>query len=210
MNTFGKIALAALLTFSLPATSQAKKDVPEKGTVKVLVVGLHNNVKSNYYYKEQIAEQTGIQADSIDHRYNNIFSENIVHAGIGTHCSFIATKDDTSYENIISKIAVNGEGEECNSNLSALTPEELQAALDHADADYLLVLNQHYLKWQSQPMRTVYHMVSYTLYDKNKKALYSGNQHFASINLEKPEKVAQLSRKTTSKIASSVEKSLDL
>ena len=54
-------------------------------------------------------------------------------------------------------------------DLSAVPTEELQKVLDNADADYLLVLNQHYLKWQDQPLRTLFHIVSYTLFDKDEK-----------------------------------------
>lgn len=199
----------SLLLIAAPVLAWSKKETSGKAAAQVLIVGLNDNVKSNYFYKEQIAEQTGIQVDSIDQRYNDIISGNIVAAG-NTGCHFLPSNHDISYDDLISKIIVKGEGEDCNSDLSGLSADELQTALVHAGAEYLLVLNQHYLKWQSQPMRTVYHMVSYTLYDKNKKVMYSGSQYFTSMNLEKPEKVAQLSRKTTSRIASSIARSLDL
>ena len=209
MNSI-RLSSCIFLLITFPFLSWSKKDTADKAAAQVLIIGLPDNVKSNYFYKEQIAEATGIQADSIDQQYNSIISNNIIAAAGKSACSFIPSDDDKSYETIISKIEVTGDGEECNSNLSKLSAEELQMALDHAHANYLLVLNQHYLKWQSQPMRTVYHMVSYTLYDKNKKAIYTGNQYFASMSLQKPDKVSELSRKSTSKIASAVIRSLDL
>lgn len=200
-----------LLLMIVPLISWSKKDVTNKSAeAQVLIVGLNDNVKSNYYFKEQIAEETGIQADSIVQQYNDIISRNIMAAATNSACTFVPAGNDDSYTGLVSKIEVTGDGEDCNSNLSKLTTEELQAALEHAHADYLLVLNQHYLKWQQQPMRTVFHMVSYTLYDKNKKPVVSGNQYFTSMNLEKPERIAQMSRKSSSKIASTVVKSLDL
>lgn len=202
-----------LLLMIVPLLSWSKKEVTGKSAeaqAQVLIVGLNDNVKSNYYFKEQIAEETGIQADSIVQQYNDIISRNIMAASANSACTFIPAGKDDSYAELVDKIEVTGEGEDCNSNLSRLSTEELQTALEHAHADYLLVLNQHYLKWQQQPMRTVFHMVSYTLYDKNKKPVLSGNQYFTSMNLEKPERIAQISRKSSSKIASSVAKSLDL
>lgn len=200
-----------LILMIIPALSWGKKDVTSKpAEAQVLIVGLNDNVKSNYYFKEQIAEETGIQADSIVQQYNDIISRNIMAAAANSACTFVPAGKDESYTGLVSKIEVTGDGEDCNSNLSKLSTEELQNALEHAHADYLLVLNQHYLKWQQQPMRTVFHMVSYTLYDKNKKPVLSGNQYFTSMNLEKPERIAQISRKSSSKIASSVARSLDL
>ena len=44
---------------------------------QVLIVGLKDNVRSNYFYKGMIAEETGMQADSVDFIYNQIIAENI-------------------------------------------------------------------------------------------------------------------------------------
>jgi hypothetical protein len=211
MNHARLIFLSILFSITAPVLAWSKKDTAGKPAVaKVLIVGLRDNVKSNYFYKEQIAQETGMQADSICQQYNSIIASNIIAASNNTNCNFIPAPIDEFYDALVSKIAVTGEGDECNSNLTGISEDELQTMLGNAQADYMLVLNQHYLKWQSQPMRTVYHMVSYTLYDKNKKEICSGNQYFTSMNLQKPEDVMRLSRKSTSKIVSSVTRSLDL
>ncbi|PSK93282.1 hypothetical protein [Taibaiella chishuiensis] len=197
-----------------PGALWARKEKAVQGNqqqAQVLIVGLDKNVKSNYYYDDLIAEQTGIQADSIDHRYNAIIAANIIAAGSNGSCRFTFANLEPAVhcERIVGKIHVAGEAEQCVASLNDVTTEELRATLDEAHADYLLVLNQHYLKWQEEPMRTVFHMISYTLFDKNKKQVTSGNQYFTSMNLEAPDKVAQLSRKTSSKIAAAIARSLD-
>jgi hypothetical protein len=204
---------ALLLTFLLsvthPSFSWSKKTTraASASTTKVLIVGLNDNVKSNYYVDNMIVEETGIQADSIDQEYNSIISRNIAAAADGS-CTFVPGNNDASYNEMIGKISVTGEGEDCTSSLANISAAELQTALQHADASYLLVLNQHYLKWQKEPMHTVFHIVSYTLYDKDRKQVLSGNQYFTTMSLEKPEKLKQLSRKSTSRIASSIARSL--
>ncbi len=197
-----------------PGMMWARKDKAVQGNqqqAQVLIVGLDKNVKSNYSYDDLIAEQTGIKTDSIDHRYNAIIAANIVAAGANGSCrfSFGNQEPEVHCERIIPKIRVAGEAEQCVSSLGDITTEELQQTLNEAHADYLLVLNQHYLKWQEEPMRTVFHMISYTLFDKDRKAVTSGSQYFTSMNLEAPEKVTQLSRKTTSKIVAAIARSLD-
>lgn len=202
----------SLLLIHATLISWDKKNDPadDAREAKVLIVGLNDNVKSNYYYNEQIASETGMKTDSIDQQYNDIIARNIAGATISSPCKFVSGNSDPGYEQLIGKIEVKGEGESCTSSLSNISAEELQQVLAHAHADYLLVLNQHYLKWQEQPMRTVFHMVSYTLYNKEKKQLYSGNQYFTTMNLETPDKIMQLSRKSSAKIASSIARSLDL
>ncbi len=201
-----------LLSLQAATTSWGKKnDVSEgKREARVLIIGLNNNVSSNYYYKEQIASETGMAADSIGWHYNNIIATNIAQATSKSPCKFVSGSTDPSYGELIGKIETKGEAEECNANLSKVSGDEMQQMLEHAHADYVLVLKQHYLKWQEQPMRTVFHMVSYTLYSKDKKELYSGSQYFTTMDLERPEKITQLSRKSSAKIASAVAKTLDL
>lgn len=208
-----RILLAFLIVIHTPILSWSKKNDEATGNTKetqVLIVGLNDNVKSNYYYNDQIAQETGMGADSIDLQYNHIIAENIVSSSAKSTCKFIEGGNNPDFGALIDKIDVSGEGEECSSSLSRISEDELQKVLESADATYLLVLNQHYLKWQQQPMRTLFHIVSYTLYDKNKNKVVTGNQYFTCMNLQKPEKVVQLSRKSSSKIASSVTKSLNL
>jgi hypothetical protein len=207
-----RLFLLIIILMNAPLTMWGKKEKSVQGNqqpAQILIIGLDDNVKSNYYYDDLIAEQTGMKVDSIDQQYNAIIAGNIIAASENSFCKFTTGDKDVHCDRISGKIKVAGEGEQCASNLADITAEELQATLKEAHADYLLVLNQHYLKWQEEPMRTVFHMISYTLFDKDKKQVLSGNQYFTSMNLEAPEKVMQLSRKTTSKIASSIARSLD-
>ena len=211
MKTTGTLALLLLLLqATTPSWSKKNDAAAGKREARILIIGLNNNVSSNYYYKEQIASETGMAADSIGWHYNNIIARNIVEATSKSSCKFVAGNTDPSYDGLIGKIEVKGEAEECNANLSQVSSDEMQQMFDHAHADYVLVLKQHYLKWQEQPMRTVFHMVSYTLYSKDKKEVYSGSQYFTTMNLEAPEKMMQLSRKSSAKIASAIARTLDL
>ena len=149
---------------------------------QVLIVGLKDNVRSNYFYKGMIAEETGMQADSVDFIYNQIIAENI---------------------------AGNTKSKAYKFDLSSVPLDEMRKIMNDADADYLLVLNQHYLKWQDQPLRTLFHIVSYSLFDKDKKEIITGNNFFTCMNLEEPNKIRKMSKKSSVKIASNVIKALE-
>jgi hypothetical protein len=201
-----------LLAGGLPGGAHAdngKDKARTAGAVtQILIVGLDENVKSNYFPKVMIAEETGMDAENIDREYNAIIAENIAATTNDGDYKFISPAGDDCKQ-IIGEIIVNGEDEENTCDMSNVPPAELQKLLDQAGADYLLVLNRHYLRWQETPLRTLFHTVSYALFDKNKQEICHGNSYFTSMALENPARLRKISRKTSSKIASSVIKSLD-
>jgi hypothetical protein len=202
--------ILSFICFSPKMQAKGKEENKSKGSKRILIMGLHNNVKSNHYYDDWIAEETGLNADSIDYSYNGIIADNITESVKKGDFTFIYLDNDDLYSDIINHIKVEGEEEKCKSDLTAISAGKLQQILDYAQADYLLVLNRHYLKWQEKPMRTLFHMVSYSVFDRNKNSLLNGNGYFTSMSLEKPDKMQKISKKTSSKIASNVIKSLAL
>ncbi len=206
-----KLLMYILLWIAVPVSSWSRKESGLSGNrqpVQVLVVGLDNNVKSNYYVKDMIAEETGIMPDSIAIQFNQMLSQHIQNFDGKNEYIFKGSNADLS-KIISSKISVAGEGEQCSSDLSGFPGEELDRIMLQAGADYLLVLNQHYFKWQEEPMKTVFHIVSYSLYNKERKQIHSGNQYYTTIKLESADKMRQFSRKSGQRIASSVAKAID-
>ncbi len=212
MKNTGVICCLLLLTLTtFSSFTEKNKLLPEKKEeVQILIVGLNDNVKSNYYYDERIAEETGMRVDSIVHHFNQIIAQNIAEAPSKNSCKFVTTTDQKSMAAIAEKIELKGEGENCSSSLANIPAADYHQALNQTNSNYLLVINQHYLKRQEQPMRTVFHIVSYTLYDKDQKEVFSGNQFYTAMKLESADKMKQISRKSTAKIAASVAKSLNL
>lgn len=206
-----RIILLTVLNLVFVAASQAKGKGKEDSDIsgkQVLMLGLADNVKSNYFPKVMISEETGIVENRIDSEYNAIIMENIRTSAKGG-CKFIPVPaGETPVNKWMELIKVTGEGDACYSDVSQVPGEEYRNVLDTAGADYLLVLNQHYLKWQEVPMRTLFHIVSYTLFDKDKNEVYRGNGYFASMNLEQPGKLKKISEKTSSRIASAVTKTI--
>lgn len=176
---------------------------------QVLIVGLKDNVRSNYFYKGMIAEETGMQADSVDFIYNHIIAENIAGNTKNKACKFVLANENSIPADFFEEVKINENEEECASDLSSVPLDEMRKIMNDADADYLLVLNQHYLKWQDQPLRTLFHIVSYSLFDKDKKEIITGNNFFTCMNLEEPNKIRKMSKKSSVKIASNVIKALE-
>ena len=176
-------------------------------TKKVLVIGL-DNVNSNYFPQSMITEETGIPTDSISYTYNKIITNNIIQSNKDKDYTFVSPVVSSEINEIIDDIQLKGEEEERYIDLSSIDNNEYHRLIDASNADYVLFLNQHYLKWQEKPLRTLFHFVSYSLYDKNQKEITKGNNYFTCMNLEKADKLSKASRKSSSKIASTVIKSI--
>ena len=143
--------------------------------VKVLVIGLHDNVESNYFPGSMITEETGIPTDSIDYTYNQIIAKNIIASNKNKKYQFVTPEKAAAISSLLDKIRLEGEEEE---------------------------------RYADKPLRTLFHINSYSLFDKNQKEVTRGNNYFTSMNLESKDKLSKDSRKSSSKIVSTIVKSL--
>ena len=176
--------------------------------VKVLVIGLHDNVESNYFPGSMITEETGIPTDSIDYTYNQIIAKNIIASNKNKKYQFVTPEKAAAISSLLDKIRLEGEEEERYADLSQVDDNRYEQLIKDTDSDYVLFLNQHYLKWQEKPLRTLFHITSYSLFDKNQKEVTRGNNYFTSMNLESKDKLSKDSRKSSSKIVSTIVKGL--
>ena len=113
-----------------------------------------------------------------------------------------------TYHDILEDIKTTGEGENQSSDLTFVNATQLRGMLDQAGADYLLLLDNHYLKYQEEPFKTIFHYVNYSLYDGNKKKLAQGSNYFTSINPQSEQQMLKASRKSTAKMLNDVESTL--
>ncbi len=202
--------LAVLTAGSVSASSADKEELKaNRNAVKVLVVALPDNVDSNYFPNSMITEETGIPTDSIDYTYNQVMVRNIIAGNKDKKYQFVTPQKAALISKLLDEVKLQGEEEEKYVDLSQVDDGSYEQLIKDTDSDYVLFLNQHYLKWQEKPLRTLFHITSYSLYDKNQKEVTRGNNYFTSMNLENKDKLSKDSRKSSSKIASSIVKSLE-
>lgn len=202
--------LAVLTIGSVSAYSADENGVKaNRNMVKVLVVALPNNVDSNYFPNSMITEETGIPTDSIDYTYNQVMIRNIIAGNKDKKYQFVTPQRTAHISKLLDEVKLKGEEEEKYADLSLVDDSSYEQLIKDTDSDYVLFLNQHYLKWQEKPLRTLFHITSYSLYDRNQKEVTRGNNYFTSMNLENKDKLSKNSRKSSSKIASYIVKSLE-
>lgn len=203
-------AMVNVMTAGNPETTESL-DANSVKQHRVLVVSVKDNVKSNYFDKDILSEDSKIAADSICYIYNKVIGENI---------SAVAKKEKSAYmfvdgntikddcHNFIQQVNLTGEEDKLASDLASVNDEQLKSLLDKAGAAYLLVLDAHYLRYQELPFKTIFHYVNYSLYDANKNRLAQGSNYFTSINPQNEMQMLKSSRKSTAKIVDMVENTL--
>lgn len=217
MKKFFVLALLAA-TFMNGAVMAADPETEESNAAKqdrnhkVLVVGMNDNIVSNYFSRDMLAEGTGINEDSVCYVYNKVI-ENSLSAVAGKTKSPFRFVDSSSeqqtWNNLTRNARLEGEDEKSEADLSTVNKQQLKAMLDKAGAAYLLVLDAHYLKYQETPFKTLFHYVNYSLYDSNKNKLAQGSNHFTSINPQSREQMMKSSRKSSEKIIDMIAKTVD-
>lgn len=178
---------------------------------RILVLGMQDNVKSNYFATSMLAEDTQINPDSVCYIYNRVIENNL---------SQLAKKSKAAYtfidgyalkgmgEEILNDVKTSGEAENQASDLTLVSETRLKRLLDKAGADYLLLLDTHYLKYQEVPFKTIFHYVNYSLYNGEKQKLTQGSNYFTSINPQSEKQMLKSSRKSTAKMLDNVENTL--
>lgn len=203
----GWVLCATGSVFASPAGEEGA-DKANDNLVKVLVIGLLDNVESNYFPCSMITEETGIPVDSIDYTYNQLIARNIIASNKNKKYRFVTPEKAAVVSGLLEKIKLEGEEEEMYADLSQVDNNRYEQLIKDTDSDYVLFLNRHYLKWQEKPLRTLFHITSYSLFDKNRNEVTRGNNYFTSMNLESKDKLSKDSRKSSSKIVSDIVKSL--
>ena len=77
-------------------------------------------------------------------------------------------------------------------------------------ASYLLVIDQHFLKYQEVPFRTMFHFVNYSVYDSNERKLGQGKSYFTSFEPQSAKDMAKSSQKSSKKMVEDISKMINM
>lgn len=199
-------------TAAVPETEGNEIAANIKARHRVLVVGMNDNVISNYFTKDMLAEGTGISEDSICAVYNNVIESGLVATTRKERSAFdfvASTGMSDGWTAITKLVRIEGEDGKAAADLSTVNVDKLRNLLEEANAAYLLVLDAHYMKYQESPFKTLFHYVNYSLYDAGKRKLAQGSNYFTSINPQSRMQMMKSSRKSAEKIVEMVENTLD-
>ncbi len=206
-----KIVFCVLMTWVAFANGivarERSNSAPKAASMpKVLVVAPSENVKSDYYVKEMLTEGTGINKDSVCYTYNNVIA-NVLQQ--------VASKENLVVLNgcgttLLNGIKLSGEGENAVADISGVDKQKFSDEMRESGASFLLVLDQHYLKYQELPFRTMFHFVNYTLYDANERKLGQGRSYFTSFEPQSAKDMSKSSLKSSKKMIAEISKIINV
>lgn len=170
-------------SFTSPKDAGDKKSNSKdpKGSKKtVLIVGIKDgNLTSNYFMAEHIAERTSIAKDSLEEVFSREISKSLSKRDdSGFHFIRFESKKDKS---LLNKVQYKKEKDMMVSDLSQLNDEDYQQLLSQYNADYVLFLDQYYLKYEGGS--NLFHIFNYDIYNQNKKNIVSGKTFFNTAEL---------------------------
>ena len=200
-----KLLIFTILLFGNLGLLKAGKPLSTPGIGNTVIVSLNDNVKSNYFPKSMIEEESGIPYDKIEAVYNGTVI-NVIKDMFESEVIALNMNQETN--DFIDEIIVTGEDENVYSDLSKIETELYDNILDKHKAEYVLIINQHYLKWQETPLRTLFHFISYSVFDDKKNEVTRGSEYFTSMDLLNEQQLQKKFRKTSKKIASEVKDAL--
>lgn len=177
---------------------------------RILVMAIQDNVTSNYFVTDMLAENTQMQSDSVCYIYNKVIEDNLAQMAQKSKFPYTFVNENSiqGCNELLEDIKTTGEAEKQSSDLAFVNGKELKGMLDKAGADYLLLLDSHYLKYQEEPFKTIFHYVNYSLYDANKNKLGQGSNYFTSINPQSEQQMLKSSKKSTAKMLEDLESKL--
>ncbi len=172
-------------TLVCEARSGSKSSPDKNGTVRIAFLGIdRENLRSNYYTSDVIAGKMDTTEEAIDQAFNTSFfialesacTRNNKIAAIFSCCEDAYT--------VLEAVEYVEEGDEIRSNLSVVPQASVEVLLEKTTADYLVLIDQYYIKKEGYPYNNISHIIGYSVYDENREVVSRGRHHFTSLDID--------------------------
>jgi len=161
---------------------QARNNHPSDSHVKsILVVGFAGNINSNFLPKQMVAERLEVCTQTIDSVLHEKLLQGFGNLSRNPNLKFIVPESIEEASRIRNVFTFNGDGENMYPVLSETNEMEFRAVMDQYNADYIMVFAQYYLKWRDEPFQTFFHILNYSLINRNLKEINRGNEFFTTF-----------------------------
>jgi len=175
--------------------------------INILVVGFANNIQSDFIPKFTLAEKLHVGEHEFDALLHQKLIAGFSNLSIGTH-QYIVLNNLNDVNQIRKLFQFHGENGELNFEFSPAQATELQEIMKEYQADFLLVFTQYDFKWQEIPVNTLFHILSYSVLDRNLVEIRKGQEHFNTFTNFKPRDLERQLTKVIRRKAIQLERSL--
>lgn len=177
------VLIISFFLFGMHLASKAENITPDAKTPKakknVLVIGLkEGGITSNYYNQDNIAEKTLITKDSLEETFSKLIIDKIKQSN-NSEFNFITLENKSS--SLLNEVQYKYEKEMKVSDLSDFKDEDYQKLLKDYDAEYVIFLDNYYLKYEGGS--NLFHIFNYNIYNHDKINILSGKSFFNTPEL---------------------------
>jgi hypothetical protein len=155
------------------------------GVQRIAFLGIGNdNLHSNYFSDETIAQRMNVPEDSINEAFNRIFFETLSRASLKDGKTNMVYCCPEEGQAIRESVKYTMSGDEMESDLSAVPQGELNGFLKKTSTAYVMLVDQYYIKREGYPYHNVSHIINYSVYDGSKKVVFRGRHRFSSLDMD--------------------------
>lgn len=166
----------------------------------VLVVPTQLNVSSDYYPLDMIAESMNIQVDSVVPKLNAMVTN-----GLAENSTRFLIRQKTENTSTLQKITLRKiSTERSSADLSSLTDDEFNKLLGSDKAKYVVIISGYFIQRMEKPFPTIFHTISYTIYDSNRQKTMDGFEYFNTYDLKSYVEMEASNRKISKKMTQAI------
>lgn len=208
-----KIVLVLSLVFAFVNGTFASKKNEEKESnhsahaARIAFVGVDLvNFRSNYLSQDVIADKLSVEEDSIDNAFNQDFYNALYEICQKKGQYEIVYCCYADGKNLLDRINYQEKGDEMYSDISGVSQEDFNSIINSADADYVALIDQYYIKKEGYPYHNLSHIINYSVFDKNKNKISEGCHRFTSLEMENLNEYSKQFTKAADKLLAKIEK----
>jgi hypothetical protein len=162
---------------------KAKEADMDSQRIAFLGVGI-DNLRSNYFSDEIIAGKMNVPEDSINETFNRHFYELLHDACLKSRKPNIVYCCFDEGRTILESVTYSNKGDEMESDLSGVPQELLNGFFEKTSTGRLMLIDQYYIKKEGYPYHNVSHIITYSVYDRNRAVIFRGRHQFSSLDME--------------------------
>lgn len=166
----------------------------------VMVVPSQLNVSSDYYPLDMIAESMNIQVDSVGPMLNAMVTNGLAENSRRFYICQKTENTSTLEKITLRKIST----ERSSADLSSLTDEEFRKLLGSDKAKYVVIISGYFIQRMEKPFPTIFHTISYTVYDSNRQKTMDGFEYFNTYDLKSYGEMEAGNRKISKKMTQAI------
>ncbi|MCC8152828.1 MAG: hypothetical protein LIP01_00590, partial [Tannerellaceae bacterium] len=155
----------------------------ESARIAFLGVPMHN-LRSNYFTNDLLAEKMDAPEDAIDEVFSKNFFTLLEKACTRTNKMEAVYCCCEDAQSILKTVDFIEEGDGIKSDFSTVPAESIDALLEKTMADYIVLIDQYYVKKEGYPYNNISHIISYSVYDENRTIVSQGRHHFTSLDMD--------------------------